>query len=105
LSGLKCVRVRSDGGFTLTEALAALVVIALAMGQVVELMGQFARAVGATRTSVEQARSVLSGLEEIESDPESSGGRIVIDEKTFQVTAASPRQGPCTFDATGRRCR
>lgn len=106
MSASRSVRRRPDAGFTLVEALAALVVLALAMGQVSELIGQFVRAVRETRGAVQATTSLLADYRNADAVEGSGQSRITIGNDVFILDGATEELGkPCVFDAVGRRCR
>jgi len=97
----------------LLEAVAALVVLALATSQISEIMSQFVRASRETKLAVASARNVLTDLGKVSSAatiaPLPAAGlqrRVTIGDQifNFDVGSRSSRK-PCLFDATGRRCR
>jgi Tfp pilus assembly protein PilV len=97
---------RREAGFTLAEALAALVVLALAMGQVSELIGQFVRAIRETRGAAQASASVLAQLRRASATTAEGQGQVAIGDEVFLFGDPPETQGrPCFFDATGRRCR
>jgi hypothetical protein len=97
----------------MAEALAALAVLALAMGQVSEVLFRYVGATKATNSSVATTRAVLADFNRIitatlqEGDArDSAPERIVIDGQVFRFeTSCAPPAEPCLFDAVGRRCR
>ena len=94
-----------EAGFTLAEALAALVVLALAMTQVSELVGQFVRATRDTREAARTTSRLLTAYNA--ASPAAGGeGRLAIGQEVFALNSEAATDGkPCLFDAVGRRCR
>jgi Tfp pilus assembly protein PilV len=106
LSASTLVRKPREAGFTLAEALAALLVLALAMGQVSELVGQFVRATRETREAARATSRLLTAYREADAMAGDGPGGITIGDNVFSFNGASDTLGkPCIFDAIGRRCR
>jgi prepilin-type N-terminal cleavage/methylation domain-containing protein len=93
-----------DSGFSLTEAIVALLVLSLAMSQLPNLMSLFSGAYRETVESVRLAKDSLASSRELSRTSQS----------TYSVDTA-PADGPlsigslqyhhpCQFDVVGRRC-
>lgn len=93
-----------DAGFTLTEALMALVVLALAMSQLPTLVSQLAHR---HRQTMVQARATEDALDRVRSVHRGpSVDAVSADDAGLQhvPTLGLEYHTPCQFDNVGRRC-
>jgi type II secretory pathway pseudopilin PulG len=102
-------RKRGDSGFTLTEALAALFVLSLALTQLPGLIAQFSGTITRAINDIQSARETLLDYRIKGREPR---------EKTSAEIMPAPDEGPvelvsddrlmlhraCQFDVVGRRC-
>jgi prepilin-type N-terminal cleavage/methylation domain-containing protein len=100
-----------ENGFTLSEALAALVVIGLAMAQVTEITGHLVRSARSVHDRAAASRFLLGKLVSLSPErllvaDEAEPPGIVLDGRKFAVVnPALLKERSCTFDTVGRRCR
>jgi hypothetical protein len=97
----------AEAGFTVVEAVAALAVIALGLGQVSEIVHQAARVVSETRAAAEHSSVVLAKVERANRAEMAGAGaqQVLISDRVFEIGADKSVGTPCFFDTTGRRCR
>lgn len=97
-------RAPTDAGFTLTEAMAALMVLALALSQLPSLIGHLGRMYQQTTDTVQASRETRASSREIQRD---KGGAAEVARTGANAGAgrSDPEYHyPCQFDVVGRRC-
>lgn len=94
----------ADAGFTLTEAMAALMVLALALSQLPTLVGHLGRMYQQTTETVQASRETRSLSREIRRGRIGATESVRGDSDKGKDQLDPEYHHPCQFDVVGRRC-
>jgi len=93
-----------DAGFSLTEAIVALLVLSLAMSQLPNLMSLFSGAYRETIESVRIAKESLAASRDLPRPNQSTPGIDTAPTDGRVAVGSLQYHHPCQFDVVGRRC-